>query len=454
MRDALDPKAWNLFVGAALLTGCGARALPGGDETSSSAEVESDTTDSTSTDSTDSTSTTSTSSNDGDPECYVDQDCYFDGYNCIDGECVPGECYSEGNCDEFEVCDMDTYECVALGEPPPSCGLPEFDIPTTLDLGFSWPLALTFADIDDDGRDELVIATESELLVYESGSDVPTITMRDFESSEWTSMVAGQFDGQPGEDLTLHVAGVYNRYFSDGVGGFASQSTAPSPLPSAYDMRAGDLDGQAPTDLLLWGWADGATLHTNMDIIPLSAGHVDGVAAFDFGSPHAGIAYLVNEVLIWADFDGAIGPTTDGGDQLTTVTSPGEARFVDTYTHFNNQAGHIWYDVHLHDPLTLQWNGGFVLSNAAHLQPGDFDGDQIQELFAIGNDEYSPGPATVVFDPFDIPCIATQDLGTEPGASVGRIAVGDHDGDGDDEVALLFGFESTEEDFILLLDLE
>jgi hypothetical protein len=218
--DTFDPRAWNLFAGVALLAGCTARPSDGAaDETAESGDNDL-------------------------VDCHTDDDCYYGWEVCIEGACqFLGECfYDSADCCTFEVCE--DFECVQVGSSLPECTVGWSEIPTLLESS-SAPLALSFADVDDDGAAELVVATATQLLVYPFGADQPTVTERAAPSDLLRTMVAGRFDAQPGEDVILLLfEGEFHRYFSDGVAGFVNPVIEASPVSSPRGLLAGNFDGQ------------------------------------------------------------------------------------------------------------------------------------------------------------------------------------------------------------------
>jgi hypothetical protein len=455
-NGTLEPKAWNLFVGAALVAGCGERTLPGDDETSTSEAPAADGGTESTTD-TGGVATTETGTTETDTDyyegCRTDDDCIGSAV-CVAGICLPPQpCVYYWDCPEFHDCIE--QGCQEVATPPPSCEFPEFDIPVALAFDGE-PLTLAFADFDDDGQDELFVLSNYHLSVYEHGSNNPTDTTGcDFVGSyDDPDMAGGQFDDQPGEDIAVVFDDSVLMCFSDGIGGFASQGTDPSPLSIEPKVIAGDFDGQPPMDLVLHGTQTAALLLATGTVIPLDYAYFqDGAtsaAAFGFDTAHAGVAVIEEYYDLYLfDLSGGIQvaqPNYEGNRRLTNITSPNAGRYVFTtmrYAEFDNE----WYDVSLRDPISLDEHSHLVLSGGHVMVPGDFDGDQAQELFVTGDGALEGGPTSVVFGLFSEPCIAPQELYTE--SLVRDHAVGDHDGDGDDEVAFIF-FDGT----IVLVDVE
>jgi hypothetical protein len=463
MTSSLDVRAWNLFAGAALLAGCTARPSDGAaDESSTSMGSTEDGTESSDSETdTTGTETTTDSTETGDPpECRSDDDCdtyylcnngmcvecittadcaYQDGLVCIGGECVldpdlPGGqiCWDDDECPEFEICrnfgGFGHGYCQPAGDPLPNCEPGLTGIPTVLDPDAP-PLALSFVDVDADGRDELAVATETELLVYEVGVDVPTVTAREMPSVTVRAMVAGQFDAQPGEDLALLVDGDLHRYFADGVAGFVNPNFDLSPVVIDPDgLIAGDFDGIAAMDLLVWG-LDSAAIDLGDATVPLFQGTVYNAAAFDQSVAEPGVLLADGDFLQLFELAGAA-VTTQPTVNISVVAahSPMLRRYVSL------QPKGSWSILWLWNPVSLDQAGSVLHPNIAlELAAGDFDGDQHDEIVTIDSE------VTLVFsvldgDPRRDRCIATVDLGVA-GAITGH-AIGDHDGDGDDELAV------------------
>jgi hypothetical protein len=474
-----DPRAWNLFTGAVLITACGRGSVTSvTEETSTSTSEDSTESTGTTTDSTTEESTSDTGDTTGTetgepPECVTDDDCYYlhcvdgmcveceelwdcqFGYECIDNVCEQGDnCYSgpycnyyETSCGQYEFCHYDPYggSCIHVLDPPlPDCNTDLMGIPTVLDPGAP-PLALSFVDVDDDGLDELAVATATQLLVYELGLPDPTVSDRAMPSNVVQAMVSAQFDGQAGEDLMLLVDTDVHGYFSDGISAFVNPSTLPSPIDTPRGLLAGDFDGQAPEDLWVWG-PSGARLYLggidlSVDVL-VGGGEPNGAAAFEYPSPHAGVL-LGDDAICGVDlslFDlagGLLANTFGHLDSVAAVSGPDEGRFVNA-----GYRGLNWSHIRFWDADTLaEKNPVHVRAGHPSLLAGDFDGDQTQEVLAVGD------AVELIFGVFDAPCFSTLELGMQPAAILP--AVGDHDGDGDDEFA--FGSAAAK---VVIVDVE
>jgi hypothetical protein len=466
--SAFDPRAWNLLTGAVLVTACGPGSVTGVTEaaaTSSSedsTESSGNTTDSTQ-ESTSDTGDTADTETGEDPECITDDDCYYSVPNvhCVDGMCVeceydldcndqPGyECnnnvceYSDGcnsfvyyyyetSCGQYEICHQDDYggTCFSVNDPPlPDCNTDVMGIPTVFDPGAP-PLALSFIDVDDDGLDELAVATATQLLVYELGVPDPTVTDRAIPSNVVQAMVSAQFDGQAGEDLMLLVDTDVHGYFSDGISEFVNPSTLPSPIDMPRGLLAGDFDGQAPEDLWVWA-SSGARLYLGgIDLsvdVPVGDTETNGAAAFEYPSPYAGLllgnGYFRVDLSLFDLAGGPLANTFGRLDSVAAVSAPDDGRFVSAGYHDAN-----WSHIRVREADTLAENQVHVRAGHPSVLAGDFDGDQWQEILAVGD------AVELILGVFDRPCISTLELGIQPAAILP--AIGDHDGDGDDEFAV------------------
>jgi hypothetical protein len=318
-------------------------------------------------------------------------------------------------------------------------------IPTVLDPGAP-PLALSFVDVDDDGLDELAVATETQLLVYELGVPDPTATDRAWPSDTVVSMVSAQFDGQAGEDLMLLLNVHVHGYFSDGLSAFVNPSILPSPIDEPRGLLAGDFNGQAPEDLWVWG-SPGARLYQGgldwkVDILAPEFESVIGVAAFEYLSPNASILLGTRDSEELSVFDLTGTPLAAGSgrlDSVAAVSAPGEGSyFVSAGYH-----GESWSSirVRIRDVDILLDTKVHVHAGNPSLLAGDFDGDQRQEILAVGD------AVELFFDVFYEPCFSALDLGIQPAEILP--AVGDHDGDGDDELAF-----SSAAGEVIIVDIE
>ena len=424
MNSNFDPRAWNLFAGVALVSaGCGPRLAS--QEAGDSGET---------------ADTTPEGPEGPEPECIDGTDCPV-GYGCYDGVCtyyphhdgwIPYyDCYSDSECDEFELCQYGY--CELLGLPPPNCE----------ELGLAWPaptsiyaeggeLALTFADVDADGQDELVVATPNELRVYESGGGAPTSSPR--VEQLVTDMVAGDFDALPGEDVLLLVGDSLALHGSNGDGSFAAPTVNPILLGFVSELFAGDLDGQPPTDLLAWGGA-GAYIDLSGQLEIFETSQIMGAAVHELGTPEPAFAlrrqtaidvYSLDAQLLttWSDIEGAASVTAfnrEFASEYVTLT------FYSTWSRVHSRGVNGGSD---------EWS---MVGTASRAVAGDLDGSETDELVYLDGDK-----TWVQFNPLeDGDC--WHDLPV-PGIAVEAV-FGDHDGDGDQELAV-----STHDGQVVLFD--
>jgi hypothetical protein len=428
MTTRLDPRAWNLLAGLSLAAGaCSTRSVGSDDATGTGDDTESGETDS-------SSSETDT----GGPECTQDGDCppgyYCEAYSCQYQGSNDGhsgyDCYEPDDCDVLEVCSND-HDC----EPVPvflDCAPNrEPSIPLAVD---GVPLALSFVDVDADGARELAVATQTELHVFESGSDIATVSARVNESATVTAMVAGDFDPGPGQDLVLLVADTLLTHPADGIAGFAPPSEGPSPELDSAGMLAGEFDGVAPSDLLVWGAHATSVIAGEVSTLYDSQPPTVSAAAHDLSSGSGRFVLRVATSLNVYTLDGML--LTNGLPMpsehvlVTAITHP--EHFDLGSTGHTSISGESWTLVELWDlgQLRGQWS---VLGTLSAMTSGDLDGDSHDEVAII----HQGGGVTVLGNIHSgNECARALELGGLTGPT--HLAIGDHDGDGDDELAISF----------------
>jgi hypothetical protein len=293
----------------------------------------------------------------------------------------------------------------------------------------SGALALSFADVDADGQEELVVATASELWVYESDGADPIASPR--AAGEIRDMVAGDFDATPGEDVLLLLSGdslaLHN---SIGDGTFGPGASNPTPIGFLTGLVAGDFDGQPPSDLLAWGGA-GAYVDLAGQIIVLDEGQIASAAVHDLGSPEPSIA-------LWRD------TTVDiyalDVQPITSWTEvPGVPMLAPFWREFTSEYAIVsahydtWSRVQSRN-LNQEIDEWSIHGTPSLIFAGDLDHSQTDELVFF--DEMDPDlpNAFVQFNPLqDGDCWHPLPV---PGRGNPVEAVfGDHDGDGDEELA-------------------
>jgi hypothetical protein len=403
MHTNVDPRAWNLLAGVALASAaCGSRVA--GEE---AAEGET-----------------------GNPECVNNQDCPV-GYGCYDGVCMyyphpdgwipPFDCYTDNDCDNFYICEDPGY-CTALGWPAPSCAESGMEWPGPTTIEVSGALELTFADVDADGQDELVVATESSLYVFESAGGSPILSDRQNVPS---ALVAGYFNDLPGEDVMELLGSVLAIHGSVGDGTFNSWSPSQTEIGLINGLFAGEFDDQPPTDLLAWGGA-GAYIEVNDVVTVLDEQQLAAAAVHELGSPEPGIALRHDTVidLYTLDAQPLTSWTDIGGPPLVVAFyREFESEYV-TLLHYDD-----WTRVQSRN-LDQGFEEWTMYGTPDLVFAGDLDGNDHDELVYF--DELT---ATVEFNPgTDFDCLQGPLFVPGRGAPIDA-AFGDHDGDGDQELA-------------------
>jgi hypothetical protein len=431
----VDPRAWNIAAGLCLASGCGSRVV-GADASGTGEASESSTT----------LDSTDASSSEG-PECVTDADCPPGiGYYCLNGFCeyvvgdgyaeIPdgygegpyNDCYADADCDPLETCEF--VYCQGVGTPvacrPPD-PVPSLTIPEAA-------LALSFADVDDDGAEELVVATQSELQVYEHGVDIPLVSPRGLDSDSIDAMDAAHFDAMPGEDLVILFADELRLHASDGVGNFAAPSVSPSNWPDSVGLLAGELDGAPLADMLIWA-SSGAGLELgNGDLVPVSVDVVIGAAtARSISEPVAGFVLQRDGFLEFyiSGVDESVGVSQLRGVAPHALTSIAELGDSFDLSSSRIDSSTAWTIIEQWGAVTgslgARWG---VLGHVTAMAGGEFDGDARADVALIVD-----GTVQVQFGALtETTCLAFY-----PFAGVAtNLAVGDHDGDADDEIAIRF----------------
>jgi hypothetical protein len=418
----VDPRAWNIAAGMCLVSGCGLRTIAvDGSETSANEGTESNT----------------IGTEAPQPECVTDDDCPSH-YYCRNGECSSSgwqdgytdpdpyaECFGDSDCDVLEICVSES--CFAMLVPS-ACARPD---PTP---GLAIPvasLALSFADVDADGAQELVVATASDLQVYESGLDLPSTSPRGLDSDSIVAMVGGPFDATPGDDVVILFADELRLHASDGAGNFAAPSVSASAWPDSLGLLGGQFDGVDSADLLIWASTGAGVVLGDGQTFSLSFEAIAAATARSVGEPLPGYALLQGQYPTFYGSDGveiATGFVRGGGPYtLTSVAQLGDS-FDLSSTVIGNSP---WTLITQHDPavgnLVRHWG---LLGEVTAMAGGDFDGDERADIALIVD-----GALQIQADVLDdASCLASH-----PSASIAvGLAIGDHDGDGDDEIAVRF----------------
>ena len=417
-----DPRPWNLVAGLAVAAGCSDRTISIDGE---SAE--------------DGTSQGEADTQDG--GCQNDDDCPT-GYYCqANGEChytsysdgsywppyeddsYPYECFDHDDCPTLHLCESN--HCTYVGSPP-VCNI---DFVQGIPIELADPvLAMTFADIDDDGAAELVLATHTELHVIENGSPTPTPHPREVESFV-DSMVAGNFGPTPGHDVVLLQGEMLAIHHSNGLGSFDAPELIASPYPLARGMQAGEFDGEPYDDLLVWAQSAGGVFMDDSSLLDLLDGDVTSGSARTFADSHSGFSMLQSDTLYFFGIGGAqhavMALYGDAPYLQTSFDEQEEARELGSSTIYGGVPTWTLFEI-IDRPAWLQvarFGLGGILDR---VRAGDLDGlDEIDEV-------------AMVFDGATLRVIVANDCQREIPfeGHIVDIAFGDHDGDGDDELAV------------------
>jgi hypothetical protein len=424
---SLDPRAWNLCASVAVVVACGPSKIGSSGSEQATDPGETDT---------------------AEPECVDNQDCP-NYYNCYDGVCkyVPfddgwldeygdeggTDCYSDADCPTYSYCAA--VDCIPMDPPSPECGLPSPAV-IPLDLIGGPALALQFVDADADGQDELAIVTESAIELFDNAVDAPTVSPRGLESATVDSVVAGELDPAPGEDLLLLLsAGEWNaalwRHDSNGAG-FGPAVSGMSWLEGARGVIAGNFDQSPSSELLVW--SDGGAIIQRADAMPLLFTELPTTAATALEQ-----AGLIGNVMLRAgdgrklfDLGGAI--TSEHGDNVLgpygSFTTVSAGYHVAITGNSPNWRGLVIYESVGGDELH-RWALRFAPVGVA---AGDLDGNGNQELvFWSAHGEVGIEMALLG------PNRCWREVSPGGASTDGEVAVGDFDGDGDDELAILIG---------------
>jgi hypothetical protein len=433
---SVDPRAWNIVAGLCVASGCGGRTISSDGSADGSGDGSANGSGTDASESAESSTESNTTLETGGPECVSDVDCQ-PGYYCLEGECeytfAPdghldnhhyAECYADIDCSALELCDFDyCQQVLSPSDCQPPDPVPELSIP----IG---SLALHFADVDADGAEELVVATASELQVYESGSDMPSISPRGLDSDSIDAMVGGSFDAMPGDDVMILFADELRLHRSDGVGNFVDPSVSPSAWPDSVGLLDGEFDGAAPADLLVWASSGAGVLLGSGDGVPLSAEVIGSATARSLDDPLGGFVLQHNAFLDFYTAAGEeIGSSQMRGSNVYALTSI--AQLGDGFDLSSSSMPGQWTLIEQWGPATgnlgIYWG---LLGQVEAMAGGDFDGDARADIALIvdGTLQIQFGVLT------DSSCLASY-----PFAGIAEdLAVGDHDGDGDDELGVRF----------------
>ncbi|MFO7565962.1 MAG: dickkopf-related protein [Enhygromyxa sp.] len=365
-------------------------------------------------------------------ECYSDEEC-GPGWQCVDYYCEPAaECRSSAQCGADEYCDQDGA-CKAV-ELPVECLAPALqEIPLPSEAG-GVIVALRFVNLDDDPAQELVLLRDDAIVIVD-GDQATTVAHGAFALD---GIAATDADGDGELDLVASSSTKLNtRVFqANGLGSFIDSGTGPAMMLD--EVHGIDWPASGPGELLARTAADEAVILSSL------IGQMPEIEALELGGPVEGLAV--------GDFNG------DSNTDLVALQN-------------------------CSPQIRLQ--GGGALGNDAFGPPsscsvvtGDFDGDLNDDVVILrADDSFS---VVSVLAPVDEPAFGVglpgaylaarpislgattfalvvqsatnfELLFTDPQLSswcrgeldelppAQRFAVGDFDGDGDDEIALVDG---------------
>jgi hypothetical protein len=423
-----DPRAWNLLAGLTVVAGCGSHTISlEGDSSDSINDGE--------------TTQNPDSGPETGPECVDGSDCPY-GYYCYDGVCeyVPHhdghvpyyQCYSDYDCGSLSVCEFNYCQYVYS---PPQC---DFVLPQAPVFEILEPvLALAFVDVDSDGARELVAATQTQLHVIENGSPTPVSHARGLESSSVDAMVGGAFDDMPGDDVVVLHDDELDLHPSDGLGNLLPAQGPLSPYLGTRGLEAGAFDAEPLTDLLAWGTSTTGVLYGSGETLNLLGDVISSASARDMGTPEHGFTFLRDNELLFIDIGGFVtgavflyGPSPHAQASFDALGETGEV---------GSSSIADWTMIEFFDrsSANLSWRWG-LLGTVGYMRSGDLDGvDSTDELALLVDDTLwlYVGGECLLQVPLD--------------GAVTALAFGDHDGDGDDELAV-----STSANTISIIDVE
>lgn len=364
------------------------------------------------------------------PECYVDDDC-GPGMICVNYYCEPepfGECRTSSECEFNEYCD-DNGACVGV-QLPAQCLAPALQQIPLPDEAGGVVVALKFVDVDADAQQELVLLRDDAIVVIDlmAGEQAITVPHGAFEL-DGLAATDVELDGTIDLVATSSIKLNSRVFLGDGMGGFIDTGTGPA---MTLDHAHGIDFPFGLGELVARTAADEAVILSNFvqqgpDIEVLYPGPIEGLAVGDFD-----------------------GDSTDEAVSLTFCTPL------------------------VHQDGGLQSFDAFGPPGPCSIAVGDFDGDPIDDIvivradasFSVVNVLAPPGaelkfvglagahqaaaPIDFGDSPYTLIVQAGAELGylfTDPQSQtwcrgeldelppVARFAVGDVDGDGDDELA-------------------
>jgi hypothetical protein len=419
---SVDPRAWNIVAGVCVAAGCGSRTI--------SAEA-------------DGTADSTVGDTETGPECQTSADCpYY--YQCYSGVCeyAPhhdghidhtdeywyGDCYSDYDCSAFALCEFNY--CNSLWTPSTCPDIEPVQIVPVPDVA----LALAFVDADADGADELAIATANDIVLFESGDGVPTISPRNIGSGFVDAMASGELDVNVGEDLVLLVDDQLYDHLSIGGGSFDVAMEHSPGWPMSTGMAVGLFDPSPLADLLLWGESGAMVQLDGQPGGVLLDQPVHAASARSVSDPVSG--YVAQTGLtLWffaPDLSGIASADLRGNEPiaLTSLTDLGDG--YDLSSSQMNGLGSEWSLLTEWGPATgnmgMQWG---VTGRVRQMIAGDFGGDARADV-ALAGSNGGVERVAIQHNVHSQGCISEY---TVEGV-IREIAAGDHDGDGDLELGV------------------
>jgi hypothetical protein len=365
------------------------------------------------------------------PECYVDEDCGPD-WQCIDYYCVPGsDCRTSSDCPYGEFCnDNQACETVELTE---QCLAPALQqIPLPAEAG-GVTVELRFFDLDGDPAQELVLLRNDAIVVVDG--DVATTAPHGAFALDGLAVTDVDEDG------VLDVIGTSSTklnarvFHGDGLGGFIDSGTGPAMM---LDQVHGlDWPDGGAGELLARTQADEAVRLSNIaqmmpDVESLGLAVTEGLAVGNFDEDAVDDVVALQECMPVIDFQ-------DGGSLNTEAIGPLGSCSV--------AAGNFDGDG-ITDVVVLRADDSFsvvnVLPAPANLlgtfPVGLIGAYQAARPASFGAASFAvvvqSGPALELLYT-DAEFFAWCRGSFDELPSVLRFAVGDFDGDGDDELATI-----------------
>lgn len=382
------------------------------------------------------------------PECETDEDCLL-GERCDSFGTCTSECNDHGSCEPGELCQppCDNPDSCGLSCEPvelvPECAEQLTLLPFPVEEGNPDPIAwLSFVDADGDDSDDLVVGHDSESIMLYPGVGAPSALP--FPEGA-TSVTSGDFDGDGVSDLvSAHEDGQITILSGDGLGGFVLASTHPE---ASIQWRITTLDWNADGALDLAGLFLGRAsivLGDGMGGLgpPLFATgyHDPDLEVGSFGSDDADDIAMQGRWMANVHFgngmgdllpDGELSPAADFGpralvsgdfvagsvgDEIVGYTMMGEWILLDTWRNWASDHGRL-----------------ALIRPAVDLSAaGDFDGSGGDDAMLVsGTVAYllrgAEGESAPMFT-----CMQELRLPFSPS----RVAVGDLDGNGVDDLAI------------------